>query len=146
MLCGHDVWLEAIEDAAKKCAAADGPLTCFSDLPQPFNREEAANVMRAYFEQTSLRWTERTTMTQLWHMKGTLLAKDGTLSLNAQTNCFSQMLPEASRKLFRNGTKTDTARAGNLWLRRDAAGNIHEAKADEAKPTWVLLSSAQSRR
>ena len=119
---------------------------CFSDLPHPFNREEAVNVTFAYFEQTSLRWTEQTTMSQLWHMEGTLLAKDGTLSQNAQTSCLSRMLPEASRKLFRNGSKTDIARNGNLWLKRDAAGNIHEAKANEAKPTWVLQSSAQSRR
>ena len=138
--------MQAIDHVATRCAAADGPLTCFSDLPQPFDREKAADIMRDHFQLASLKWTEQTKLSQLWHMEGTLLASDGTLSNNAQTSCLSRMLPEGIRKLFRRGNKTDTARNGNLWLTRDAAGNIREAKASEVKPAWVLQLSAQSRR
>jgi len=46
MLCGHDVWLKAIEDAATKCAAAEGPLlasrTCHN--PSTERRQSTSRV------------------------------------------------------------------------------------------------------
>ena len=77
-------------------------------------------------------------MDRLWTMESSILASDGTLSKHAQTTCLSRMLPANLSKLLRAGRTTDTVRSEDLWLMREASGDIREAKPGEGPPTWIL--------